>query len=263
MENRLVSRLGISLVLTFVTVASQSLSASDLPALRVWVIDTAHIDEKTLSDALKTTARIFTSAGLRMIWLSCPARAGRSGNSARCLAEDSGLLVLRIVSRPAGGFVDQDALGFAVATRENATYATVFRDRVLAALDPAGPCTESVLLGHVIAHEIGHLLLGTTAHARAGLMAGRWHAADLNHAASGWLQFSPSEAARMSAEATRRASDLDASGTNRPDHHFSHRPDHSVVGVMKANLQRKDLRAAERRTNFLINPAWRVTLSGR
>jgi hypothetical protein len=30
------------------------------------------------------------------------------------------------------------------------------------------------LLGYAIAHEIGHLLLGTTDHTRVGLMRGRW-----------------------------------------------------------------------------------------
>ena len=90
------------------------------------------------------------------------------------------------------------------ATPGNSTYATVFRERVLAALDPAGPCTEAALLGHAIAHELGHLLLGTSSHTPAGLMAGRWHATDLDHAASGWLQFSPAEAARMRAETIRR-----------------------------------------------------------
>jgi hypothetical protein len=49
-----------------------------------------------------------------------------------------------------------------------------------------------------------HLLLGSSVHTRGGLMAGQWYAVDLKHAASGWLHFSPSEAARMCAEAIRR-----------------------------------------------------------
>jgi hypothetical protein len=198
-------------------------SGAHTPAVRVWVIDTAHIDKKTLSDAQKTTTGVFRNVGLRVIWFSCPSRTGQPG-SARCQYEDASALVLRIVPRPAGNSVDGDALGFAVVTPGNSTYATVFRERVLAALDPAGPCTEAVLLGHAIAHELGHLLLGTSSHTRAGLMAGRWHATALDHAASGWLQFSPSEAARMRAEATRRAREADASGTNRPDHQSRNGP---------------------------------------
>jgi len=177
---------------------------SQKPAVRVWAIDTTHVDEKTLSEALNTATRIFRNAGVRLLWLQCPAPIVQPGDSERCSSVDEGTLILRIVPRPAGDSVDRDALGFAVAVRGNATYATVFRERVLAALDPTGPCTEGVLLGHAIAHELGHLLLGTSSHARAGLMAGRWHARDLEYAASGWLQFSPAESATLRAESIRR-----------------------------------------------------------
>jgi hypothetical protein len=52
-----------------------------------------------------------------------------------------------------------------------------------------------MLMGHAIAHELGHLLLGTSAHARYGLMAGRWRSNELDRAEVGSLQFSPAEAA--------------------------------------------------------------------
>jgi hypothetical protein len=175
-----------------------------MPEVRVWVIDTTPINEETLSEALNTVTRIFRNAGIRLLWFRGPVLLVQPGDSGRCRPVDEGTLILRIVPRPAGDFVDSDALGFAIAVPGNATYATVFRERVLAALDPAGPCTEAVLLGHAIAHELGHLLLGTSSHARAGLMAGRWHPRDLEYAASGWLQFSPAESAIMRADAIRR-----------------------------------------------------------
>ena len=174
------------------------------PAVRAWAIDATHIDKKTLSEALNTATNIFRNAGVKLLWLQCPAVVGQPGGSERCGPVDEATLILRIVPRPADGFVDRDALGFAIAVPGNATYATVFRERVLAALPPAGPCTEADLLGHAIAHELGHLLLGTLSHARAGLMAGRWHAKDLEYAASGRLQFSPAESATMRAETIRR-----------------------------------------------------------
>ena len=37
--------------------------------------------------------------------------------------------------------------------------ATVFRDRVLALATKSQRCAEAMLLGHAIAHELGHLLL--------------------------------------------------------------------------------------------------------
>jgi hypothetical protein len=50
------------------------------------------------------------------------------------------------------------------------------------------------LLGHVIAHEIGHLLLKSSAHAPEGLMRADFLRADLKKAAQRQLLFSPEQA---------------------------------------------------------------------
>ena len=83
-------------------------------------------------------------------------------------------------------------------------YATVFRDRVLA-LAQSGRYPEAVLLGHAIAHELGHLLLNSSTHARYGLMAARWRDTELDRAAVGLLQFSQAEASCIRAEVLRRS----------------------------------------------------------
>src|SRR5688572_25603174 len=51
--------------------------------------------------------------------------------------------------------------------------ATVYLDRVSVLAGPAG-LDIATLLGHAIAHEIGHLLLGTNAHSTTGLMRAVW-----------------------------------------------------------------------------------------
>jgi hypothetical protein len=168
---------------------------SEPPDVRVWVINAARVDETTLSGALKRVALIFRDAGIRLTWLEC---------STGCRVDDPSVLVLRIVGHPASESVSPNALGFAVAQQGDSKYASVFRDRVLAMVGPGGPCSEAELLGHAMAHELGHLLLGTSAHSRYGLMAGRWRATDLDRASVGLLLFSPAEAAIMRAEAVRR-----------------------------------------------------------
>jgi hypothetical protein len=165
------------------------------PEVRVWVINAAGVDEMTVSVALKRVALIFRDAGIRLAWLEC---------SAGCRVDEPSMLVLRIVAHPASGSVSPNALGFAVAQQGDSTYASVFRDRVLALVGHGGPCSEAELLGHAMAHELGHLLLGTSAHSSYGLMAGRWRATDLDRASVGFLLFSPAEAALMRAEAVRR-----------------------------------------------------------
>ena len=52
----------------------------------------------------------------------------------------------------------------------------------------------SQLLGHVMAHELGHLLLPYGAHSVAGLMRPAWDRAQVRAAAEGLLTFTPDQA---------------------------------------------------------------------
>ena len=67
-----------------------------------------------------------------------------------------------------------------------------------------------VVLGHTMAHEVGHLLLGTAEHAAAGLMQARWSSGDLARAARGQLRFSEQESSRLRAAAFTLAHPLAA-----------------------------------------------------
>jgi len=53
--------------------------------------------------------------------------------------------------------------------------ADVYADRVR---ELAGGREAEVVLGRVITHELGHLLLGKNAHSAAGIMRAGWHAQD-------------------------------------------------------------------------------------
>jgi hypothetical protein len=56
----------------------------------------------------------------------------------------------------------------------------------------------------VIAHEIGHLLLGTNSHSGKGLMSASWDLGDMRAIARGRLNFGSDESAKMRAEVARR-----------------------------------------------------------
>lgn len=55
------------------------------------------------------------------------------------------------------------------------------------------------LLGHVIAHEIGHLLLGTNAHSRMGIMRSQWHDEEVRSIAMGRLLFASTQVESLKA----------------------------------------------------------------
>jgi activator of HSP90 ATPase len=64
-------------------------------------------------------------------------------------------------------------LGYAVILKRKGVLATVHSRRVLALASRSG-VEAAVLMGRVMAHEVGHLLLGTNAHAPRGLMRADW-----------------------------------------------------------------------------------------
>ena len=91
-------------------------------------------------------------------------------------------LVVRVIAAPPVSEPDSLGLSYVDLERRSGTLATVFADRVAAL---SGLCSRDrgEILGRAMAHEIGHLLLGTARHADRGLMRGRWTAIELlnNH----------------------------------------------------------------------------------
>jgi hypothetical protein len=68
------------------------------------------------------------------------------------------------------------ALGYATPYGRRDTVAHVLFDRVS---DVSSRGRMGVLLGHVIAHELGHILKGSDGHADCGVMKAQWDAKDL------------------------------------------------------------------------------------
>lgn len=98
-------------------------------------------------------------------------------------------LVLRLARRtPSTARPGPVALGYALvdSTGRRGTVATIFLEQVEWLARVSGADVEE-LTGLAIAHEIGHLLTGTNAHARHGLMRARWTAGELRaRRASDW-----------------------------------------------------------------------------
>jgi hypothetical protein len=117
---------------------------------------------------------------------------------------------LRIVRVPASGH-HHDTLGESLLdpVRRTGTLATIYVDRVewLAA---AGGVEAGILMARAIAHELGHLLLGTTAHSRRGLMRRVWSRDELIRARAADWRFPAEDATRLQQALDRRPTTLNA-----------------------------------------------------
>jgi len=98
-----------------------------------------------------------------------------------------------------------EALGFALPCPEDlpGCYAEVFYQRVADWVSGA-EISAYQLLGHAMAHEIGHLLLGQNSHSRDGIMRPQWNPNDLRVIARASLRFTPEQAERLRGACLRR-----------------------------------------------------------
>jgi hypothetical protein len=64
-----------------------------------------------------------------------------------------------------------------------------------------------VILGRIMAHELGHLLLGKNEHSRAGVMRAEWLSDDRQSRTPALMLFLPGEAKRIRAQVLARSRD--------------------------------------------------------
>jgi hypothetical protein len=143
-------------------------------SFRVRVYNYEGVSPEVLSVAMKASDAMLETAGLKAIWQNCTV-----GDPKRDLACDEHPtpidLVLYLVPRldDHAPYVEKGALGYSVIPGDGApatmAYVSYRRVRVL----QAGFETAE-LLGLVMAHEMGHLLLGTKAHSNQGILRGDW-----------------------------------------------------------------------------------------
>jgi hypothetical protein len=149
----------------------------------------AGINNGTLETAKEVASRTLAKTGAELRWVACPVDGGGAGV---CSKGSEPLIILHLL--PAGSTrlgVPSSALGKAFLELD---VAAVFHDRVLR-MSRSG--SEADLLGHVIAHEIGHLLLGKPGHSKGGLMKARWDTQELKVIGQKGVEFTDSETSQI------------------------------------------------------------------
>jgi hypothetical protein len=149
-----------------------------------------------LLQAESEASRIFRQSGLEIRWLNCSPLSNVPENQAECTTADFPRhLQLRIARRALN--LNEFTMGISYLSADGTgCYADIFYERAKLVYETS-QVNVATILGHGIAHEIGHLLLGTNSHAPAGLMRARWQPADLASASKGTLLFSTLQSQEM------------------------------------------------------------------
>jgi len=169
--------------------------------IEILVFNYARVSAETLTQAESRVVTIYRHAGIEMNWVDCPLTQEAAAHHPECLLSPApARLALRVV---AGSMGDQfglshDAFGVASFPEDGgfggvALVCAQCAERVA----QGSKAMYAALLGHVMAHELGHLLLGTQSHTPRGLMHAAWRANELQRVAQGSLLFTSQESERM------------------------------------------------------------------
>jgi hypothetical protein len=189
MRNRLRNSLILVSVLIFPlpsfasTPFPNTATAFDL-RITVRVYNMANVSSGILAASEEEVAQIFREMGTTIEWLECPCSQDPTSSD----------LMLRIIPKLFASMkadFREDHLGFAPSTEDGGVLATIFFYRI-EALTKGGPTAP--LLANAIAHELGHLLLGSNAHSSTGIMRARWDHNLLKLMDRSSLKFTPEQA---------------------------------------------------------------------
>jgi hypothetical protein len=191
-RRRFVPTVAVSLSL-FVWMRAETATESSL-RLPLFVYDYAGVAPDVRAAAGEVTRHIYAAIGVDIVWVDrCPLACHIAFSREAQVDTTSGNLMVMILpdamtSRefPAG------AMG-AAPEESSMVYAFFGRVGAFARDRDLWPAT---LLGHVIAHEVGHFLL-REGHARKGLMRANWAERELQQARTGGLRFTATEGHRI------------------------------------------------------------------
>jgi hypothetical protein len=144
--------------------------------IAVNLTDNVHVPARELAEAQDRVAASYRAVGIDVVWQPAPDMTGT-------LTGPSRIIPVRVVFVPhdkAEAKCDQEGLGQTVtgiavsgAPDARGRIAYIFYNRLeRLALTQGAPVSRG--LGHVMAHEIGHLLLGVNSHSHDGLMQPNW-----------------------------------------------------------------------------------------
>ena len=165
-------------------------------AVKVSMFNDAQISDGKVATAESVAARLFAHAGIRIDWLNC-GHATETGEETAFCSKAAFPEHFEVRLRQRSRNLNESTLGLSFLGDDGiGCHADVFYAGVEPIQQEAGLSAEAIL-GLVIAHELGHLLLGTNSHAARGIMRANWKRQDLSLAGKGMLGFTENQAQKM------------------------------------------------------------------
>jgi len=197
-----------ALLLTLVVPVSCALpSFADGLQLKVRIQNLSTVSPQAVDKAERIAERIFAHADLKLSWNNCDRDNAPSCKKALEGSEVSVQLTTK--SLKAEMSVSPQTFGASyVSDGAPAQYSYVFCDRLQSAVGGHPEVDLATGLGYILAHELGHLLLGSNAHTHTGIMQSRWSGEQLKQAERGALAFDETQSLHIRAEVRKRVASM-------------------------------------------------------
>jgi hypothetical protein len=160
--------------------------------MNVAVCNLGDVRGSVITGAKAETELVYRSAGATIVWHDCEAFPPPAGQT-----HDPWFVIRLRTDKPPQkvGAASLDVMGNAFVEEHGGYMADAYLQAIQATseLHHGDP---SVLLGFVMAHELGHLLLGA-GHTPDGVMQAAWGQKQIDAWLQGWLKFNEQSAARI------------------------------------------------------------------
>ena len=181
---------------------SSARAAGPSPTTRVRVTNYTEATPATVSKAEREAGRLLGEAGLNVVWIDCQLKETAANPTDPCQQElQPADIVLRVLPDHARNGVQDGAFGIAVLPVLASVY---FEHAVSLARSDGAEFEAPIILGCVMAHEIGHLLLGSNSHSDTGIMQGQWERKQVRQIMKGDLHFTSQQSKLIRAEGQTR-----------------------------------------------------------
>ena len=192
-------------------------ASENRPTITIHVRNYAGVAPQTLTEAEKVATEIYRKAGVDIGWANVPLAAENGQlNSARHQTITLADIQLNIFLDDTVGLsgLSNNVMGLAPGTGPDRGTVYVF-DHIVRTLywrmssvyingDMDRYVSMGQVLGHVIAHEVGHLLLSQQIHSPHGIMRGEWSFVDFRDMTSGMLLFTSEQGEYLRADVRSR-----------------------------------------------------------
>lgn len=193
-------------MIIFFSVGNEPAVSKPAGEIRIRVYDYVSVEARTLKKAEKEAARLLRAAGVRVKWLDCEILREDPPQNHPCAAPLTATDIhLRIYDRAMASRtpVRAGCVGVSLVADGFDSIGAVFYHRAMELKRQLG-VPLAPILGTVIAHEVGHLLLDSTNHAKSGLMSAHWGDETLLRISRNQLGFAAPEKEKIALHLARR-----------------------------------------------------------